>query len=182
MNSIMAPTKISYDVPKDKQYVSLPFWGHQSYIIRNKLLALFKSSFPHIDVKVVLTNRNTIGSYFRVKERLTPELCPNVIYHYKCSSGGCTSSYVGSTERTLHDRRCEHEGISFRTHMKLTVPTFSAIREHCIECSHPFSAESFKIVGRGHRGDDLKLLESVFIKYLKPNLNLTESAKPLYIT
>ena len=178
-NRIMNPRIITYNVPKDKQYISLPFFGHPSYIVRNKLLSLFKIHFPQIDIKIVLTNRRTIGSLFPVKERLAIPLCSNVIYQYKC--GDCSSSYVGSTERALHDRICEHKGVSFRTGIRLTSPSFSSIREHSVSCSHPIDTDLFRIIGRCSDHEDLRLLESVFIKHLKPDLNNTESAAPLYI-
>ena len=177
----MSPARISYDVPKDKQYIALPFFGHPSYSIRNRLLSLFRTHFPQVDVKIVLTNKLTIGSFFRVKDHLPSSLCSNVIYKYQCGSGDCRSSYVGSTERALHDRISEHIGVSYRTGIKLTSPPFSSIREHSSKCSHPVEENSFEIVGRCKKGDDLRLLESVFIKYLKPNLNNSESAAPLHI-
>ena len=148
LNKMRTPTRLSYDVPKDKQYISLPFFGHPSYVVRNKLLSLFRIHFPQIDVKVILTNRLTIGSFFRVKEHLPEHLCSNVIYQYKCTSEGCMSSYVGSTLRTLHDRTCEHIGVSFRTGSRLADPKPSSIREHSRQCSHPMQQDSFKMVGK----------------------------------
>ena len=74
------PPLPSYNVPREKQFISLPFLGHPSYIIRNKLLALFRTHFPQMNVKIVLSNKRTIGSLFPVKERLPEYLCSNVIY------------------------------------------------------------------------------------------------------
>ena len=65
--------------------------------------------------------------------------------------------------------------------MMLTAPTFSAIRDHAAACSHPLLEQSFIIVGRCREDDDLHLLESIFIKHLKPDLNGTESSAQLYI-
>ena len=173
---------VSYDVPKDKQYMSLPFFGHSSYVVRNKLLSLFRIHFPQIEVKIVLSNKLTIGSFFRVKEHLPTSMCSNVIYQYKCDSGDCASSYIGSTERALRDRICEHIGVSYRTGGKLTDPKYSSIRAHSETCSHPINDQAFRIIGRCRKDENLRLLESVFIKHLKPNLNNTESAAPLHIT
>ena len=183
LHRVLGPIRVSYDVPKDKQYISLPFFGHPSYVIRNKLQSLFNYHFPQVDVKFVLTNKRTIGSCFRVKEHLPQHLCSNVIYHFKCSSEDCESSYVESTKRFLQDRICEHKGVSFRTGSKLSSSSIkqSSIREHATKCSHPIEQESFRIIGRCNQVDDLRLLESVYIKYLKPDLNNTESAAPLHI-
>ena len=182
LNKILIHSPTTYNVPKDKQYISLPFYGYPSYQIRNKLLSLFKIHFPQIDVKIILSNKRTIGSCFPVKEPLPKTMCSNVVYNYKCSSEGCVSSYVGCTERALHDRICEHMGISHRTGNTLTTPPFSSIREHSQLCSHQITSESFHIIGRCRIDENLLLLESVFIKHLKPSLNNTESAAPLHIT
>ena len=182
LRRILAPVSVTYDVPKDKQFISLPFFGHSSYTIRNKLLSLFRIYYPQIDVKIVLSNKLTIGSLFRVKELLPTSLCSNVIYHFKCQGEDCGSSYVGSTERILHDRICEHLGVSNRTGSTLGSPKFSSIRAHSIACKHPIDQQAFRIIGKCRKGDDLRLLESVFIKSLKPNLNNTESSAPLFIT
>ena len=180
-NRILTPANLNFDVPKDKQYISLPFYGYPSYRIRNKLLSLFRIHFPQVDVKIVLSNNFTIGSFFRVKEHLPTLLCSNVIYRYQCDSGDCASSYVGSTERVLRDRICEHMNVSNRTGNTLASEKYSSIREHSTKCSHPINDDSFRIIGRCRKGDDLRLLESVFIRHLKPNLNNTESAVALHI-
>ena len=150
--------------------------------MRNKLLSLFRFHFPQIDIKIVLSNNRTIGSFFPVKERLPNLLCSNVIYHYKCEGEDCESSYVGSTERVLHERICEHKGVSFRTGSSLTSPQFSSIRDHSRSCAHPIDPDSFHIIGRCRDEDNIRLLESVYIKHLRPDLNNTESAMPLHIT
>ena len=91
VNRVINPPVVSYDVPKDKHFISLPFFGHQSYVMRNKLLSLFRFHFPQIDIKIILSNKRTIGSFFPVKERLSNSLCSNVIYRYKCEGEDCTS-------------------------------------------------------------------------------------------
>ena len=100
-----------------------------------------------MDVKIILSNKLTIGSYFSVKERLPDLLCSNVIYHYRCDSEDCESSYVGSTQRILQERISEHMGVSYRTGSQLTDPKYSSIREHSTDCSHPVQQESFHIIG-----------------------------------
>ena len=181
IDRITNPPLPSYNVPKDKHFISMPFFGHHSYVMRNRLLALFRVNFPQIDLKIVLTNKRTIGSLFPTKERLPDLMCSNVIYHYKCESENCESSYVGSTARALYDRICEHEGISNRTGNKLSSLKHSSIREHAQHRNHPIRQESFRIIGRSSEDENLRLLESVYIKHLKPTLNNTESAVPLFI-
>ena len=104
-----------------------------------------------------------------------------MIYEYKCESENCMSSYVGSTARVLNDRICEHKGISNRTGSFLSDPKYSIIRVHAQSCDHPILADNFHIVGRCREDVNLRLLESVLIKHLKPDLNNTEAATPLFI-
>ena len=137
LNRTLNPRIASYNVPKDIQYISLPFIGHQSYNIRNQLQHLFRNFFPQINVRIVLSNKNTIANLFPTKERISMNLCSNIVYLYKCSGDECTSSYVGSTIRRLHERVAEHMGVSFLTGRKLSKPPFSSIRDHSQTSNEP---------------------------------------------
>ena len=169
----------SFDVPKDIKYIILPFFGHGSYMLRNKLSTLLKSYFPQCNIRFILCNRKSIGSIFPVKESLPARLCSNIIYQFTCEN--CSSSYVGSTIRTLHERVNEHMGKSFLTGSTLSSPKASSIREHSNRTKHPLRADNFKIIGRSMPSDHIRLLESVYIRYLNPDLNDLESAMPLNI-
>ena len=138
--------------------------------------------FPQINVRIILSNKNTIGNFFPAKERIPNNICSNIVYFYKCPGDECNSSYVGSSERRLHDRVSEHMGVSFLTGQKLSKPSFSSIREHSESSDHPLSADAFSIIGRGRSNDNIRLLESVFIKFHNPTLNHMDTAFPLHIT
>ena len=159
--------------------MTLPFFGHQSYILRNKLSCLFKSYFPQINVRIVLSNKTSLGSMFPVKERLPDHLCSNVIYKYTCEE--CSSSYIGSTIRSLHERSHEHIGRSFLTGAALSKPKQSNILVHSQSSKYPLRLNNFTIIGRARSNDNIRLLESVYLRYLNPDLNDLESAMPLNI-
>ena len=78
-------------------------------------------------------------------------------------------------------RISEHNGRSFRTGNLLKVPGHSAIRDHAIKCSKSVRTEDFKILGSEKNSVQLRMLESLFIKDLKPSLNDMNSAFPLVI-
>ena len=182
LHRVHHPPLPSFNVPKDIRYLSLPFLGHHSYVLRNSLQSMFKLHFPQMDVRIVLSNKNTIGSMFPTKDKLPLSICSNVIYMYKCEAGDdCFSSYIGSTTRRLKERMCEHMGISFLTGQKLSDPK-SSIYDHIEDTGHPISEESFKIIGSCRADDSILILESVLIKYHRPNLNNMNSAYPLQIT
>ena len=91
--------------------------------------------------------------------------------------------YIGSTVRSLQVRTHEHIGISYRTKLPLCNPSFSAIREHC-ESVHGVRPkfEDFSIIGKSNDPMSLRIIESLFIKIKKPNLNNNLSSYPLYIS
>ena len=135
-----------------------------------------KATYSYPDI---LTSNSTIGAMFPVKERLPSSLCSNVIYKFTC--GDCESSYVGSTIRCLRVRANEHLGKSFLTGFNLSSPKHSSIREHAHKKKHRMTMENFSIIGRAHAYDNIRLLESVYIKHLSPDLNDMDSAMPLHI-
>ena len=59
--------------------------------------------------------------------------------------------------------------------------THSNIRAHSRRTNHPMRVENFKIIGRSGPTDNIRLLESVYIRYLNPDLNDAETAMPLNI-
>ena len=78
-------------------------------------------------------------------------------------------------------RASEHVGRLHRTVNLLKTPAFSAIREHSKGCSKTVKLEDFKILGSEKSLIPLRILESLYIKQLKPKLNDFNSAFPLVI-
>ena len=77
-------------------------------------------------------------------------------------------------------RVAEHLGKSFRTGSRIASPSHSKVREH-IENSCPqlVSLDNFKILSSSSNYNDLKILESLYIHNLKPDLNSNDSSCPL---
>ena len=109
-------------------------------------------------------------------------LCSGVIYSYNCPHCNI-GQYIGSTLRSLHIRTHEHMGISHRTKLPLSNPSYSAIREHCeiVHGSRPIYKD-FSIIGKSDDPTSLRIMESLFIKVKKPSLNNKLSSYPLYIS
>ena len=101
-----------------------------------------------------------------------------IIYKYLC--GQCNSSYVGETRRHFISRICEHKGISLRTNVTFANPPFSNIRKHALNCNNLITIDNFSVLARC-QDYDLRLLESIFIHKLSPNLNNQTIACLLYI-
>ena len=115
---------------------------------------------------------------FHYKDVIPKSMRSNVIYNYRCEC--CSSEYVGSTIRTLGTRVCEHLGISPRTHMPLTDPKQSAVRDHALSCGALPSLEDFSVLSSASCGD-IRLLESIYIHKRCPDLNNMLSAEPLQV-
>ena len=145
---------------------------------KKKLTSIINRFFPQVDFKCIFVNRNTIGSFFPFKDQIPLMVSPKIIYKYLC--GQCNSSYVGETRRHFISRICEHKGISPRTNVPFANPPFSNIREHALNCNHPIKIDNFSVLARC-QDYDLRLLESIFIHKLSPNLNNQTSACPLNI-
>ena len=182
LDRIHNPPAPSFDVAKEIKYVSLPFLGHHSYNLRNMLQSIFRLHIPQLNVRMILSNKNTINSMFPTKDRIPKNLSSNVVYRFTCNNGdGCNSSYIGSCIRRLEERICDHLGISFYTGAKLSNPR-SAVFDHGCETGHRVTEDCFEILGGCGSEDNVLMLESVYIKYHRPNLNNMESAYPLQLT
>ena len=100
------------------------------------------------------------------------------IYQYTCKQ--CSATYIGETKKQLKVRISQHKGISFRTNRPLSSFDSSKIYEHAFDNNHPISDDSFKILSNSNVFD-LKVLESLYIHKLQPNLNDYNSSFDLHI-
>ena len=167
-------------VPKKLIYFSLPYFGHKSDLMKKELQSFLSNCYPAINFRIILSNNSSIGNFFSFKDKIDSLLCPHVVYQYKCPH--CKSGhYVGSTSRSLYIRSCEHRGVSYRT-KRYIKSSFSAIRNHLesIHGQQPLEKD-FNILRKVQDQTTLRIVESIYIKKLKPSLNNTLSAYPLCI-
>ena len=175
----MHPRPIVHTVERKKLYLSFPYFGKHSEKLKDEIVLLIEKFYPQIDLKVVMPNKNSIGSLFRFKDRLPLNMLSSVVYKYSCAR--CASgTYVGSTTRALHMRIAEHRGRSFRTGKLIQSPK-SSIREHSLKCSKFISENDFVVLGQEKQEVYLRMLESLFILKHRPLLNEMQSAFPLKI-
>ena len=109
MNKILDCPVTTCMVPKKPFYLSLPYFGHKSVLLVKQLNALISEYFPHIDPKLILSNNQRIGTFFKYKDTLPKNLQSSVVYKYCCPQSSCGSVYVGSSTRTLLTRGLEHK-------------------------------------------------------------------------
>lgn len=182
LNNIYYPA-ISYDVPKFPLYIKFPYIGYPSSLLKSDISKCLSKFYPQVSPKFIFINGNTIGKFFRFKDRLPPLLQSNVVYSYTCPS--CMEgAYIGCTSRLLRTRICGHMGVSHRTLLPLSTKEPSPIRAHSVTCKNSIKFSDFKIIKQvpsDKSSFSLLCLESLFIKNLKPSLNSDTSAIPLHI-
>lgn len=137
--------------------------------MRKQLNYFLKQYFPEIKFNFIFTNSFTLKTFFPYKDSIPSHLINNVVYMYTCSL--CKQRYIGETRRNLKLRIAEHGGVSVRTGNPISHPSFSQIRSHCQLNKHEFSEQDFKILSKVKLPSDTRILESVYIKHLKPEIN-----------
>jgi len=179
LNSIFSPKPVLTTVDRKVVYFSIPYINHSvNSKLKKDIILLCNRFYPQLNIKLVFSNNFTIGSFFKIKDRLPTLLHSNAIYWFNC--GQCNATYCGETTRHLHTRVAEHRGVSARTLRPVTTPSHSNIRDHCHNSDHPISTSDFKVLATVNRFD-IRLAESILIHQRKPTLNSLESSMPLHI-
>ena len=160
-------------------YIKLPFLGGTSEKIEKTLYHCLTNFYPQIAFKFVHVNSFRVKSFFNFKDKLPLSIRSSIIYNYECSN--CQLGYFGSSIRALKLRVDDHIGQSSRTGRPLSNPQPSAIRDHAEMCKCNIKISDFRIVDSVKQESDLRILESIYIKRLKPILNRDSSAIPLNI-
>ena len=150
-------------------YVSFPYYGYISEKVRSELKDIICRRFPQVNFKPVFRNDFMIGSLFKHKERLPTSVCSSLVYDYKCLL--CNKQYIGSTVRQLQCRISEHMGVSVRTGLPMTNNPNSAIYKHRYDTGHQIEKDHFKVKKSCHNKYDVRLLEALYIKKERPELN-----------
>ena len=160
-------------------YVSFPYFGQQSEKFKIEINKLFNSYFGNNhSIKIILSNKHTIGSYFPYKDRLPIGMHSSIVYQYSC--GSCSHLYIGSSMRNLYMRMSEHQGKSYRTG-KYVQSTNSSIFDHKFSCDTQIESNNFKILDYSQTEFRLRILESLYIHKERPQLNDMQSAMPLLV-
>ena len=162
-----------------KGFQVLPYYNPNSQNLHRKLERTLSNCYPQLSITLINKNNFSIASLFPRKEFLPQSVRSSAIYKYECSS--CNASYIGCTSRHYETRISEHLGVSSRTKRPLTQPPFSSIRNHSNSTGHILSTDAFSILAQCSN-IDLHILESIYIRIMKPSLNEMSSSFPLLVT
>ena len=142
-----------------------------------KLRQILCKAYPHIQFHIIFKNPFKLHMMFPFKDKVPMPLRSCVVYEFNCE---CNLRYLGSTKVILHSRMSQHLGISDRTGNSLQVKSNSSVREHCTANNHQLTYDNFSIIASEPNVDKLRLLESVYIKLNKPELNVQLDSEQLY--
>ena len=107
-----------------------------------------------------------LGSKFKIKDNIAKDHKHGVIYEVNCQSKRCNANYVGETSRSILVRAEEHAGKDINSHMYQHTIKPVTIKD----CSTSYSNESLFY--------NRKIRESLFIKSIKPSLNVQGKSAP----
>ena len=156
--------------------LNLPYAGEKGEKLISKLQRKI-SKMVNKAKKLVSVNAvyraKRLGGSFNIKDKIKFEHQHNVVYHSECPNKKCKSSYTGQTKCRIGKRIPQHGGKDRNSHLF----------RHAEKTKHKrVDNHSFKIIGKGYRSDFArKISESLFIKKLKPDLNVQKDSYKLLL-
>ena len=154
--------------------LNLPYAGDVGEKIIKKMQRYVERRVNTEDKKINVSatyNSTRLSTRFNLKDRTKLEHKHNVTYYVPCPNKKCKSDYIGETKRRTEKRSEEHRGKDKKSHVSI----------HSEKTKHKrVSLRDFKILGQGYRSNfRRKISESLFIKSLKPNLNVQKDSYKL---
>ena len=149
-------------------HMNLPYGGEKGQQLVRKLQKSIKNNLKD---KVRLRTTYTpckLGSRFQVKDKTKLDHQHNVSYHIKCANKKCLDDYVGNTKRRTIVRTVDHNSRDKKSHILI----------HSKSTKHRrVFLPDVKILGKGYRTNFRRFIsEALFIKELKPSLNVQKEA------
>ena len=149
----------------ETRYFKLPFIGMYSKVTQNKIEKLCKRFCKSAKVKLVFSS-NKFCQTFSYKDSYPSALSSKVVYKFVCTC--CNASYVGQTHRHLTTRIDEHFGKDKKSHIYQHLMSSA-------DCLNACSRDCFSILDTARTKHQLRIKESLFIRWLKPTLNKQKS-------
>ena len=146
---------------EDKQFLTIPFFGHQSNALKRHLT---KSGFS-VAFKTPKTLKST---FFKTCGSEKNDVASSCVYHIDCK--GCDKFYIGKTTRALSTRMKEHEYavkqalLSSKSRRDPADATTTALTQHCFETGHTVDYENSYAICRANTDYRLMMFESINIK------------------
>ena len=171
LNNTISPSPPKFGPKKMKPYFRFPYLNDETNkYLKSEINKLCNKYCPQVSPQLTFFNNNKLKQFVNHKETLPKKFDSLVVYEFVCPS--CQLAYISSTKKTIYSRYHEHKGTSNRTGRSLTRPLYSTIREHCENmCKCSFSLDNFSVLYRGSKEVEIRIAESIQIKFRKPQLN-----------
>ena len=153
--------------------IKVPFQGRKGESIIKSLNNTLKRTLPeNAECRVVQTGTK-LSQFFNIKDRIDEKHRSNFIYHHECQNRKCDEDYIGETKRRRENRTGEHSGKDKN----------SEIFKHSCSTKHPKAKDkNFKILATNYENRrKRKLAEAMFIRDLKPSLNIQRDSYKLIL-
>ena len=144
-----------------KFYFKIPYVGHFSVKAQRSIRKLANQLCKPIDIRLVFTTFK-IKNLFNVKDAAPEGLRIRVVYKFSCAS--CNACYVGETSRHFSTRVREHLLSDRSSNVFKHLQSSEFCRASC-------TPDCFEILDSAATKYQVKLKESMFIKWEKPDLN-----------
>ena len=156
----------SITTDKKEIFFKLPYIGQISAYTEKKLKQIIEQFCKtSVSLKIAFTPTK-LSSYFSLKDKKLDELKSFVVYKFICT--GCNASYVGHTTKYLATRIKQHLNSDKNSHIFKHLATSIICKEKCCD-------NSFQIIDPAQSKYSLKLKEALWIRWLKPTLNIQKS-------
>jgi len=179
LDDVYRPKSPLITVPKQKIYLKIPYIGLNTIKMINSLNPTLHKTFPAVQFIFTPVNGFKISNFFKLKDTIPLGLRSSLVYQFTCAD--CNARYIGQTGLQLNLRISKHLGLSYRTNLPLTTPESSSIRTHSLDMKHSVSREKFEILASANDSLSRRILESLYIRELKPELNKDLSSIPLFL-
>ena len=154
--------------------LNIPYAGGVGEEMVSKLKKYICNTVNKFEKKVSISavyKATKIGSRFNIKDKIAFENKHNVVYHTDCPTKKCKSHYIGQTKCRIEKRTDQHNGSDEKSHLVKHAKKTKHKRVRCTDV---------KILGSGYRTDfTRKISESLYIKKLKPDLNVQKDSYKL---
>ena len=144
-----------------KFYFKIPYIGRFSGIAQHRVRTLVNRFCKPVDIKLVFSTFK-IKNLFNVKDSLPDRLRTRVVYKFSCAS--CNACYIGETSRHFTTRVREHLSSDRSSHVFKHLHSSESCRISC-------SVDCFTVLDSATTKFQVKLKESMYIKWEKPDLN-----------
>ena len=150
----------------------LPYQGDKGSNLLKSMKRYVSKLLPeHTKLEITFTGKK-LNSCFSIKDKTKFEHQHDLVYYVKCTEPSCRDNYVGETGRRIIERIKDHSSRDHASHMV----------KHNIETSHTdVNTANFKIIDIDFNNNKRKqkIRELLWIKDLRPTLNVQEKSIPL---